>query len=136
MIQKIKSVGLHTSTTFSSYCKYSYISHIYDNSHFHLAPAHLSFILITGRCLVLHGELLRPLLGRLKRQLLVVLPRLGYLLREGIVWVGRGQQRLDGQEHGSNLKRGAPLILEDVKADAAKSVYVGVIDLRQEANLC
>jgi hypothetical protein len=42
--------------------------------------------------------------------------------------LGPGPRRAD-------LERGAPLVLQDVQADAAQGVYVRVVDLRQEANL-
>lgn len=49
--------------------------------------------------------------------------------------VGRAQQRLDREEDGADLEGGGPAVLEDVEADAAELVDVGVVDLGQEADL-
>lgn len=39
------------------------------------------------------------------------------------------------QQHGADLQRGAPLVLQDVEADAPQLVDVGVVDLGQETDL-
>ena len=67
--------------------------------------------------------------------LLICFPRLGHVIRERIVRVGRGQQGLDGEEDGADLQRRAPLVLQDVQADAPQPIDVRVIDLGEEAHL-
>lgn len=42
---------------------------------------------------------------------------------------------LDRQQHMADLQRWGPLVLQDVQADAAQLVDVGVVDLGQEAHL-
>ncbi len=39
------------------------------------------------------------------------------------------------QQHCADLKRGAPLVLEDIKANASQLVNVGVVDLCQKPDL-
>lgn len=39
------------------------------------------------------------------------------------------------EQHCADLQRGAPLVLQDVQADAAQLVDVGVVDLGEEAHL-
>lgn len=46
--------------------------------------------------------------------LLVLLVVFGDVVGERIVWVGRGEQSLDGEQDGSNLKGRGPLVLEYV----------------------
>jgi hypothetical protein len=41
---------------------------------------------------------------------------------------------LDGQQDSANLQRRAPLVLENVEADAAQLVNVGMVDLCQKAH--
>jgi hypothetical protein len=67
--------------------------------------------------------------------LLVGLPVLGNIVGEGIVGVGGAEQGLNAQQNRANLKRGAPLVLENVEADPAEPVDVGVVDPRQESHL-
>ena len=50
----------------------------------------------------------------------------------GRVRVGLVQQRLDGGEDGGDVVGGAPPVLEDVEADAAVRVDVGMEHLGQE----
>ena len=52
-----------------------------------------------------------------------------------VIEVGRREERLDRDEHCSDLESGAPLVLEDVKADSADLVNVGVVDLGSEEHL-
>eukprot|EP00315_Gephyrocapsa_oceanica_P012014 CAMPEP_0185288548 /NCGR_PEP_ID=MMETSP1363-20130426/3459_1 /TAXON_ID=38817 /ORGANISM="Gephyrocapsa oceanica, Strain RCC1303" /LENGTH=111 /DNA_ID=CAMNT_0027884427 /DNA_START=356 /DNA_END=691 /DNA_ORIENTATION=+ len=80
---------------------------------------------------MLAGTLLR-FLHRLR---LIPLPHLGNLVVQRVVRVRGRQQRLDREQHGSDLQRGAPLVFEDVQADAADLVDVGMVHLRQEAHL-
>ena len=46
----------------------------------------------------------------------------------------RNQARAKPEEDCSDLESGAPLVLEDVKADAAELVDVGVVDLGEESH--
>ena len=54
---------------------------------------------------------------------------------KGVVGVRVCQQRRDGQEHGVDGQRGAPLVLQDVQADVPLGVDVGVVHLRGEFDL-
>ena len=96
--------------------------------------------------------LLRPLTSCLDSGILVLLPLLRDVVGERVVGVRSTKQSLDGEENGADLERGGPvaccsqcllawcalgitLTLQDVQADAAKTVDVGVVDLGEEANL-
>lgn len=46
--------------------------------------------------------------------------------------VGLAQQTLQAEEDGLDVVGGCPLVLEDVQADAAREVKVGVVDGRLE----
>lgn len=48
----------------------------------------------------------------------VGLPEVRDLLVQGVVEVGGREEGLDGEEDGSNLEGGAPLVLQNVKADS------------------
>lgn len=58
------------------------------------------------------------------------LPRPGPLTGVGVC-----EQRADGQQHLADGERGAPLVLQDVQADAAVAVDVAVVDARLERDL-
>ena len=81
------------------------------------------------------GVLECPVLCRLDGPLLVRLPRVSDFLIQGIIQVGQRHQCLNGEQHRSNHQGWLPLFLEDVEADAAKLVNVGVVDLGSEKNL-
>jgi len=66
---------------------------------------------------------------------LIRLPVVRHVVGQRVVRVGRRQQCLNAEQHGANLQRGRPLVLEDVEADAAQLVDVGVVNARQEAHL-
>jgi hypothetical protein len=66
---------------------------------------------------------------------LIGLPVLGGLVVQRVVGVGRGQQTLNRQKHRSYLQGRRPVLLQDVEADSAQVVDVGVIDLGVEDNL-
>jgi hypothetical protein len=83
----------------------------------------------------LGGVLQGPLLGLLDGSLLVLLPVVSDLLVQGVVQVWQRHQGLDGEQHGSNLQSWRPLVLQDVQADSAELVDVGVVDLRSEEHL-
>jgi hypothetical protein len=53
---------------------------------------------------------------------------------EYVTWVGIGKQRADGEQDFRDGQGRAPLILENVEADATVAVDVGVIDLGCEAD--
>lgn len=76
-----------------------------------------------------------PLAGGGHGAALVFPPLAGDGFVQGVVRVGRREQRLDRQQHGANLERGRPLVFEDVQADAAQAVNVGVVDAGEEADL-
>eukprot|EP01084_Bolivina_argentea_P143793 252456_1 len=80
---------------------------------------------------VLRGEGTRGLDGIL----LVGLPVLRDVVGERVVGVGRRHEDLDAEEHLANLERGGPLVLDDIEADAAELVDVGVVDAGEEAHL-
>jgi hypothetical protein len=65
----------------------------------------------------------------------VGLAHVGDLRDERVVRVGVGEQGADGEQHLGDRQRGAPLLLEDVQADAAVAVDVGVEHLRLERHL-
>ena len=69
------------------------------------------------------------------RLALVGFPLFSDVVRERVVRVGRGEQRLDRQQDGADLQRRAPLVLENVKADAAQFVDVRVVHFGEEADL-
>ena len=50
------------------------------------------------------------------------------------VRVGLVQQTLDGGEDGGHVVRGRPAVLEDVKANAAIGIHVGVEHLGNKAD--
>ncbi len=52
----------------------------------------------------------------------VCLEQVRNLGHEGVVGVRVGEQRGDGQEHLRNGERGAPVVLENIEADAAARV--------------
>lgn len=54
--------------------------------------------------------------------------------KRGTHRVGRREEGLDREEDGADLEGRGPLVLEDVEADAAQLVDVGVVDLGQEAH--
>ena len=81
------------------------------------------------------GVLECPVLCRLDGPLLVRLPRVSDFLVQGIIQVWQGHQCLNGQQNRSDLQGWGPLVLEDIEADAAKLVDVGVVDLGSEKNL-
>ena len=89
----------------------------------------------------LHGErsqpsvasvLLGPFASLLNRTVFVVLPVIGNSLVERVVYVGGGHEGLDRKEHSLDLQGRAPLVLENVQADAAEAIDVGVVDLGAE----
>merc|ERR1719422_2603723 len=56
----------------------------------------------------------------------LVCPQLGSMSVQRTVIVGFTQQRLDGEEYRSNLVQSRPFLLQDVQADVAVGVDVGV----------
>ena len=59
-----------------------------------------------------------PLCGLLDGTIGVGLPEVGDILIEGVVEVGGREEGLDREEDGPDLQGGAPLVLQDVKADS------------------
>lgn len=54
--------------------------------------------------------LLCPLAGGLDGGLLVLFPGLGYFCSEGVVWVRRAEEGLDGEKDRADLKCGGPVV--------------------------
>ena len=52
-----------------------------------------------------------------------------------VFWVGVSKKRTDGKQYFADRQRWAPLVLEDVQADGAVGVDVGVVDSRDEVEL-
>jgi hypothetical protein len=84
---------------------------------------------------------LLPLITSIDRFVLVFLPVLRNVVCQRVVWVGRGKQRLDAQQHSSDLQSWTPFILlvgytlENIQANPSKLVNVGMIDFGQEPDL-
>ena len=76
-----------------------------------------------------HRVLARPLAGGLLVPRPVRLVDVGDLRDERVVRVGVAEQRADREEDLGEGERGRPLLLEDVEADGALGVDVGVVDL-------
>ena len=76
-----------------------------------------------------------PLLGSCDSGLLVLLPALGNIGSEGIIWIRSAEKGLNGEKDGPDLQSGRPVVLEDVKADTAKFVDVGMEDLGKKSDL-
>ncbi len=68
-------------------------------------------------------------------RLFICLPVLGNVIGKGIIRVGCAQEGLDAEQHRPNLQGRAPLVLQNVQANSAKSIYVWMVYLREEANL-
>ena len=60
---------------------------------------------------------------------------MGHLGPQRIIGIGIGQQGQDGQQDLGNGQRRAPLILENVQADDATGIHIGMIDLRHKGDL-
>merc|ERR1719221_314695 len=76
-----------------------------------------------------------PLLGLLFCFYPVLYEVVGHAGVEGIARLRRAQQGLDTEEHRADLEGRAPLVLQHIEANAAKLVYVRVVDLREEPDL-
>ena len=76
-----------------------------------------------------------PLLSRpiMLRAVRLIQPR--NLRHQRIVRVGIRQQRAHREQHLGDGQGGAPLALQNVKANAPVIVHVAVVDLRRELNL-
>jgi len=84
--------------------------------------------------LIPHRELPRPFASCVKSSPLISLPVLCDLVSQGVIGVRRAKQGLNAEQYCSDLQGRAPFVLEDVKANAAKPVDVGMVDLCQEAD--
>lgn len=60
---------------------------------------------------------------------LVLLPVFGNVVCQRIVGVGGTEEGLYREQDGTDLERGRPLVLQNIKADSSELVNVGVIDL-------
>lgn len=97
-----------------------------------IASRPLEFYVLLG-----HGELGGPLLGRGNRCLFVLLPALGYVGSKRVVGVGGTQEGLNGEENGSDLERGRPVVcrgrgdsLSGVRSHATVKGFMGYSLLR------
>src|SRR3954471_7975570 len=68
-------------------------------------------LLLSARfnCALYLGVLLCPLLCRLYRRVLVLLPPLRYIIGKRVIRVGSAQERLDGKEDGADLEGRRPV---------------------------
>lgn len=78
------------------------------------------------------GVHLRPLTGLRVVGSAVVTVQRGDLRYQRIVRIRVGQKAQDAQEYLRDRQRRAPVVLENVQADAARCVDVGMVDLRPE----
>lgn len=62
----------------------------------------------------------------------VVLPMLGCLVVERVVWVGGAQQGLNRQKDGSDLESRTPVGFQNIETNSAQVVDVGVVNLSTE----
>ena len=76
-----------------------------------------------------HRVLARPLAGRLLVPRPVRLVDVRDLRHQGVIGVRVAQQRADREQHFRQRQGGRPLLLEDVEANGALGVDVGVVDL-------
>ena len=76
-----------------------------------------------------------PLAGSVQGVCLVRLPVLGRVVGQRVVRVRRGKKGLNTEENRADLKGRAPLVLKDVKANAAQLVDVRMVDFGQKAHL-
>lgn len=95
----------------------------------------VSLVGLAAKVSVVHGEATRPLLGVADGLHLVDFPQFGDVVGERVVGIRCAEQRLNRQQHGADLQRRAPLVLENVEADAPQPVNVWVIDTCDEAHL-
>jgi len=75
-----------------------------------------------------------PVTSSLDCSVLVLLPALCNIVGERIVGIRCAKKGLDGEEDSSDLEGGRPVALQNVKADSAESVDVGMVDLGEEAD--
>lgn len=85
------------------------------------------------------GSLLSILPGPLRGDAVVLravsLVLVGNLGNERIIWVRIRQQGTNRQENLGNCERGAPIVLEDIKADSSLVIHITVIDFSLELQL-
>ena len=60
---------------------------------------------------------------------------MGHLGPQGIIGIGIRQQGQNGQQDLGNGQRRGPLVLENVQADDAAGIHIGMIDLRHKGDL-
>jgi len=75
-----------------------------------------------------------PLLSGFDGEGLVGLPLGGDVVVERVIGVGGLEEELDGETDLVDLERGRPLVLEDIEADTAETINVGVVNLSEEAD--
>jgi hypothetical protein len=82
-----------------------------------------------------HGILAGPLAGSGFVTGAVLLVEMGNLRDERIVGIGVRQHAADAEEDLADCQGRTPLVLQNVEADTAIAVDVGVVDARREAHL-
>jgi hypothetical protein len=82
-----------------------------------------------------HGVLAGPLAGGGLVLGAVALEDIGDVGHERVVGVSISEQGADGEQHLRDGECGAPLVLEDVQANATIAVDVGVVYFSDELNL-
>ena len=94
-----------------------------------------------AKVILVHSRALLSYITSIDRFVPVLLPvsRNVFCQRHWVVYVGLGKQRLDTQEHSSDLQSWTPCILlvgytiiENIQANPSKLVNVGMIDYGQE----
>jgi len=65
----------------------------------------------------------------------IIFPSFCYIGSQWVVWVWRAEESLNGEKDSSNLESWRPVALENIQADTAELVNVGMVDLSQESNL-
>jgi len=93
--------------------------------------AYLGFEAVTSLFL---SKLRSPVTSSLDGGILVLLPSCCDVVGERVVWIWCAEESLDGEEDGANLQGWGPVALQDVQANAAELVDVGVVDLGEEAD--
>jgi hypothetical protein len=78
--------------------------------------------------MLLQGVLGGPFSGRAIVAGPVGLEQLGNVRNQGIVGIGVGEERTNREEDFGNGQRGAPLVLQNVEANAAVRINVAVIN--------
>jgi len=77
----------------------------------------------------------RPFSSRRDRRRLILLPALGYVGCQWIVWIWSAEKGLNREKNGSDLKSWGPVALENIQADTAELVNIWMVYLGKESDL-